>query len=446
MFKILIYPDSDHYGQYLKSLVFQAVQSDDFEIQITTQLNKKVMRHADLLVIEANPSNKLPRITVDLSNLPILVVAGSGKKIKSGPNLKILYKPLNGNIFINSIYKFFKKRGLCKDGFSPEEPYLIGNNPKIHELRKKIIKLSNTEVNLLVCGQTGTGKGVLARVVHNCSLKKNKPFLAVNCANLSAHLFERELPGYIRGAFTGARENKTGMFELAGEGTIFLDEISEMSPSMQAKLLHVLEEKKYYPVGGHENDQIFSRTIAATNSDLNKALEEKRFRADLYYRLAVVRLDMPLLRERSEDIPVLGQFFLDKCIRLHNKNSYGLSRDLWDLFKMYDWPGNVRELENTINALVATDNEPMIRKRLQNKLSGMDCRGTKDSASCDLDIDKVMRQNSSLKEVTDIVAGKAEAELIARALSKFEGNKKAAASALDVTYKCLLKKIKKYRV
>ena len=444
MFNILIYSDNHHYGQYLKSLVSQAGQIEDIKVQTIRQLNKELMSLAGLIVVETDTGKELPDISRASSDLSVLIIASKDNKIRSGPDLEIFSKPLNGTRFVDSVYRWVKQQGLCKEGFSPHEPYLIGNNPKILELRKKINKLSDSDINVLICGQTGTGKGVLAQAIHNNSLRKSKPFVALNCANVLSNLLESELFGYKRGAFTGAWTNKTGMFELAGEGTIFLDEISEMSPSMQAKLLHVLQEKEFYPVGGHENVQVLARTIAATNADLSLALGEGRFRRDLYYRLAVIRLDLPLLKDRPEDIPVLAQFFLDKFCGLYNKNSSGLSEELLYLFKAYDWPGNVRELESTIKSLVAVDNEGTIRKGLLNKLSGRSVQETKKNPSWKPDVDQILRHNLSLKEVTKRAASQAEAELIARALRRAGGRKKVVASDLGVSYKCLLKKIKNY--
>ena len=446
MSTVLIRSDNDHYSQYLKSLISQAGPLDALQIRSTGTLNKEARSFSGLLVLGTDSWNELSNIykAGGWPELPVFIVTGNGNNIAPRPDWEIFPKPLNGTRFVDSVYKWVKQEGLCKDGKPPVEPYLLGNNPQIYELRKKIVKLSKTDISVLICGQTGTGKGVVAHAIHNNTHGSKKRFLALNCANVPSNLLESELFGYKKGAFTGAWKDKSGMFELAGDGTIFLDEISEMEPYMQAKLLQVLQEKEFCPVGGHENIQICARTIAATNADLNTALEEGSFRMDLYYRLAVVRFDLPLLKDRSEDIPVLGQYFLDKFLRLYNKKNFSEpSAGFWETLKAYNWPGNVRELESIIKTMVAMDNEDMIRKELQNKLNHKTLKGT-NGYSSKSDIDQILKQNISLREATDTAASRAEAELITRVLRQVGGEKKAAAAALSVSYKSLLKKIKIY--
>lgn len=446
MSTVLIRSDNDHYSQYLKSLISQAGPLDALQIRSTGSLNKEARSFSGLLVLGTDSWNELSNIykAGGWPELPVFIVTGNGNNIAPRPDWEIFPKPLNGTRFVDSVYRWVKQEGLCEDGKPPVEPYLLGNNPQIYELRKKIVKLSKTDISVLICGQTGTGKGVVAHAIHNNTHGNKKRFLALNCANVPSNLLESELFGYKKGAFTGAWKDKSGMFELAGDGTIFLDEISEMQPYMQAKLLQVLQEKEFCPVGGHENIQICARTIAATNADLNTALEEGSFRMDLYYRLAVVRFDLPLLKDRSEDIPVLGQYFLDKFLRLYNKKNFSEpSAGFWETLKAYNWPGNVRELESIIKTMVAMDNEDMIRKELQNKLNHKTLKGT-NGYSSKSDIDQILKQNISLREATDTAAGRAEAELITRVLKQVGGEKKAAAAALSVSYKSLLKKIKIY--
>ncbi len=230
---------------------------------------------------------------------------------------------------------------------------IIGESPVMSELKQLIRTVAGTNSTVIVTGESGTGKELVARAIHTCSSRSSEPFVSINCGAFPETLLESELFGYVKGAFTGATQNKRGLFELANTGTIFLDEISEMSLSMQVKLLRVLQERSVRPVGGGRETPVDVRVIAATNKDLDALVGEGQFREDLYYRLRVIPIDVPPLRERGDDVVLLANHFLKKFAHQMGKRVREISPESLDLLRGYDWPGNVRVLENTIERAVA---------------------------------------------------------------------------------------------
>jgi two-component system response regulator PilR (NtrC family) len=220
---------------------------------------------------------------------------------------------------------------------------------------KMVETVARTNSTILLTGESGTGKGLVAQAIHFNSLRREKPMVAVNCGAMPEALLESELFGHMRGSFTGADSNKKGLLEVAERGTVFLDEIGEMSPVMQVKLLRVLQERRFRRVGGLEELQAAIRVIAATNQDLAKAVAEGRFREDLFYRINVIPIALPPLRERREDIPLLADHFLAKFSEQMSKQIQGIAREAADLLAQYDWPGNIRELENVMERAVALE-------------------------------------------------------------------------------------------
>ncbi|MGA2962337.1 MAG: sigma-54 dependent transcriptional regulator [Candidatus Korobacteraceae bacterium] len=230
---------------------------------------------------------------------------------------------------------------------------IIGESIVMVDLKRLIRTVATTNSTVIVTGESGTGKELVARAVHACSQRSAEPFVSINCGAFPETLLESELFGYVKGAFTGANQNKRGLFELANTGTIFLDEISEMSLAMQVKLLRVLQERSVRPVGGGSESPIDVRVIAATNKDLDALVGEGQFREDLYYRLRVIPIDVPPLRERGADVVLLANYFLRKFAHQMDKKVSEISPEALDLLRGYDWPGNVRVLENTIERAVA---------------------------------------------------------------------------------------------
>ncbi|MFN2446822.1 MAG: sigma-54-dependent transcriptional regulator [Vicinamibacterales bacterium] len=238
---------------------------------------------------------------------------------------------------------------------------IIGRSAPMLEVFRLIETVCRTNSTILITGESGTGKELIARATHGLSLRRDQTFVAVNCGALPETLLESELFGHVRGAFTGADTNKKGLVEVADKGTIFLDEIAEMSPTMQVKLLRVLQERKYRRVGGTEEVAANIRVIAATNCDLPKAVTEGKFREDLFYRLNVIPIHLPALRERHDDVPLIASHFLTKYTREMGKRLSGFSEDALGLLSAYPWPGNVRELENVVERSVALEQSELVR-------------------------------------------------------------------------------------
>jgi two-component system response regulator PilR (NtrC family) len=237
---------------------------------------------------------------------------------------------------------------------------IIGRSERMQAVYQMIETVAEVQSTILVTGESGTGKELVARAIHNLSPRADKPFVSINCGAFTETLLESELFGYVRGAFTGANTNRKGLFEAANKGTIFLDEIGEMSPAMQVKLLRVLQERRVRPVGAHEELEVDTRVIAATNRDLAAMVKDSSFREDLFYRISVIPIELPPLRERREDISDLTQHFVQKFCTLTGRN-LTISEKALRLLEAYSWPGNVRELENTIERAVALERTDAIQ-------------------------------------------------------------------------------------
>jgi two-component system, NtrC family, response regulator PilR len=245
-------------------------------------------------------------------------------------------------------------------GLSHQFANIVGRSDKMLEVFKMIETVARTNSTILLTGESGTGKGLVAQAIQFHSLRREKPMVSLNCGAVPENLLESELFGHMRGAFTGADANKKGLLEVAEKGTIFLDEIAEMSPVMQVKFLRVLQERRFRRVGGLEELTADIRVIAATNQDLSKAVADGRFREDLFYRINVIPIALPPLRERREDIPLLAEHFLAKYNEQMEKQISGVSREAMDLLVHHEWPGNIRELENAMERAVALESTPAI--------------------------------------------------------------------------------------
>jgi len=309
---------------------------------------------------------------------------------------------------------------------------MIGKSRLMQEIYVLIEKVAGTDSTVLITGESGTGKEMAARAIHNLSRRKDKPFVTINCAALPENLLESELFGHTKGSFTGAVSDKKGMFEVAHKGTLFLDEIGEMSPWTQVKLLRALQERKIRRVGGTEEIPVDVRVIAATNQDLKKRIEEGRFREDLFYRLNVISFEMPPLRKRIEDIPLLVKHFLQKYCQQMGKKMKRLAPEVIGIFETYPWPGNIRELENAIERIVAIeDRETITPACLPSEMLDL---GRKDELKVELG------PNFNLNNYLDNVAKK----YILRALETSRGRLKRAAPLLGVSYRTLRYLMDKY--
>jgi two-component system response regulator AtoC len=242
------------------------------------------------------------------------------------------------------------------------ENRLIGKNKEMKEIYKKIGMVSSNKINILIQGESGTGKELITKIIHYSGLTKAHPFVAINCTALSESLLESELFGHVKGSFTGAIRDKKGKFELAGEGTIFLDEISEISPNLQVKLLRVIQEREFERVGGENSVPLNARIVAATNRNLSELVARGKFREDLYFRLNVFSIDIPPLKERKEDIPLLVVHFLNKINKQLHKMVRKIPYEVMEILENYEWVGNVRELENTLTQAVVLAKGDVLEK------------------------------------------------------------------------------------
>jgi two-component system response regulator AtoC len=323
----------------------------------------------------------------------------------------------------------------------------------MREVHALIERVADTDVTVLVRGESGTGKELVARAIHAASPRADKQFVKVNCAALPSELLESELFGFERGAFTGAIQHKPGKFEFANQGTMFLDEISEMHAPLQSKLLQVLQDGEFARLGGRHDVRVDVRILAATNRDLELAVAEGQFREDLFFRLNVVSITLPPLRQRRDEIPALTELFLNQYSKHYNKPKLALASDTLRLFAEYDWPGNVRELENLVQRMVILATDEPIRRDVADAIAGRTPRPgpipALQTASAPAppppDAEPVPPPapfTGSLKDIGRQAARQAERELIYRTLQQTRWNRREAAEILGISYKALLYKIK----
>ena len=305
----------------------------------------------------------LDRLSRICPELPVIVVTAysdleNAVAAYQGGAFEYLPKPFDIDEAIDLVRKAARQRGhvLQRDPASgaAKIPSLIGQAPAMQEVFRSIGRLARSSMTVLITGESGTGKELVARALHQHSPRTNKPFVALNTSAIASELLESELFGHERGAFTGADARRIGRFEQADGGTLFLDEIGDMSPALQTRLLRVLAESEFYRVGGQSSINVDVRVIAATNQDLARAVEEGRFREDLYHRLNVIRIDTPPLRQRRQDIPVLLSHYLDEVAKELDVPPKTLNSDAMDILQSYDWPGNVRQLVNATRRMTVT--------------------------------------------------------------------------------------------
>ena len=325
------------------------------------------------------------------------------------------------------------QRGRSKSTF-------LWASEQMSRIREMLEQIGDAGVTVLIHGESGVGKEVVARTVHELSTRRAKRFVKVNCAALPEELLESELFGYERGAFTGATSRKPGKFEVASNGTMFLDEIGEMSPKLQAKLLQVLQDGEFSRLGGHAEVRVDVRVVAATNRNLEEMVRKGTFREDLYYRLNVVNVRVPPLRERPEEIPLLTDHFLRLYSREYGRELITLSKRLRQGFMDYPWPGNVRELENMLKRMVVLQSEDAIADEVfGSRASGLSRVDEEDEAEPELD---PTQEGVSLRQIGKRAAREAERRALRQVLYQTNWNRKKAAKILEVSYKTLLQKIK----
>jgi two-component system response regulator AtoC len=310
---------------------------------------------------------------------------------------------------------------------------IIGKCERMQDVSRLIQKVAPSDTTALLLGESGTGKELFARAIHSLSNRKNGPYVAINCAAIPRELLENELFGSERGAYTGSVARKMGKFEIAQGGTIFLDEVGDLDIALQAKLLRVLQDKTFERLGGTKTITVDVRVIAASNTDLRKAVERSQFREDLFYRLSVFPITIPPLRDRREDIPELADYFVQKYCAEMKKPKKRISAEAMSLLDKYHWPGNVRELENTIErAIILCEGKKILPEHLAIRIpSPHEIR---------------LREGAGLKEVGQHAQAEAERALISRVLAQVRGNKRKAAQALKIDYTTLFEKIKKYAI
>jgi DNA-binding NtrC family response regulator len=334
----------------------------------------------------------------------------------------------------------------------PDFPSLIGQSPEIKSIRKKIRKVCDKDITVLATGDTGTGKELIARSIHYHSLRSGGPLVKVNCGALPDELLESEVFGFQTGAFTGAYKDKPGRLEMANGGTLFIDEIGDLSLSLQVKFLQVLEDKAFSRLGGTLDKIIDARVVAATNSDLPKKVREGTFRKDLFYRLNVVNIHAPALRQRRNDIPLLTHYFINKYCFEFKKEVFDIPDKIARLFLAYKWPGNVRELENVIRRAIAIRDWDFVFEEFN--LENLSHENERVSSLSDHPlppvwgddkIQKIFRDgNFSLKKVSKAYVSEAERQAILGALKETQWNRKKASKLLHVSYKTLLNRLTEF--
>ena len=328
------------------------------------------------------------------------------------------------------------KAGACF-GFS-SDPHLV----HIAEIAARV---AETDVPVLISGETGVGKGVLAQYIHNSSLRRDQPFVKVNCAALPLDLLESELFGYERGAFTGALDKKPGKFEQANGGSILLDEIGDMPPGLQAKLLHVLQDQEFSRLGATHATRVNARILATTNKRLEIAVSRGEFREDLFYRLNVVRLEVPPLREHLKDVPALCSHFVDKYASQYGGNErLQLPARLREIFCSYPWPGNVRQLENAIRQFLILGEEELVLHSLLESAMGDERERLESPPLSAEEVHSSKGEMHSLKDIAVQAAERAEREIVFRTLNERQWNRKQVARELGISYRTLLTKLQRW--
>ena len=455
---ILVVDDEPNYLVVLSELL----KDEGFEV-ITAQKGEdgfKVVQDTDLdLVITdmrmpgMDGLELLKAVKSYNKDLPVIMITAFGEVEKAVVAMKAgaynyLVKPFNNEELLLNIRKAIEHYSLLRENLRLRDEArvrygfasIVGKNEKMQEIYHLIEKVAPTSASVLITGESGTGKELVARAIHINSPRENAPFVSVNCAALPETLLESELFGHERGAFTGATAMRKGRFELADTGTLFLDEIGDIPLPLQAKLLRVLQERSFERVGGSRPIKVDVRIVTATNKELKDEVDKGHFREDLYYRLNVLHIHLPPLRERSDDIPMLTNHFINKFAEMLNKPNLRISGDALRYLVNLSWDGNVRELENTIERAAILCSKDVIRT--EDVHPDVTSFKKEENWSPDVDFEQFIPANLPLPEVLSVV----EEQMVKRALKEANFVQARAAESLGITKSLLQYKIKKFNL
>jgi two-component system, NtrC family, response regulator AtoC len=455
--KILVVDDEPSIRKYLQTLL----EVEGFDVETVSSGRDAIAKISgggrpefiilDVLMPELNGIETLKELLKIDRTLNIIMLSCSNEvgtvveAIRIGAH-DYLTKPFEKTELDAAMLKSRKKKELVTENQAlrdycdqvTEDLSFLAASPQMVRIRQQILQIAPVDVPVFICGESGVGKEVVARMIHLRSKRRNQPFVKVNCAALPGELLESELFGFEQGAFTGAVRSKPGKFENANKGTIFLDEIAEMSTHLQAKLLHVLQDHQYSRLGGRHLVDTDVRVLAATNVDVHEAMKTGRFREDLYYRLNVLSILVPPLRERLAEIPLLFRHFLEKYSEKFGKNPQVPPKYLMDAAVNYPWPGNLRELENFVKRyVILEDDEGSLRELIEMSSTRQRTSPREEPAA---------PREQGLKALVRGLKDEAETEAIADALEKTRWCRKDAAKMLGISYKALLYKMRQFNL
>jgi two-component system response regulator AtoC len=455
--RVLVVDDEPSIRKYLQTLLevdgydVRAVSTGTEALELVQQGDRPDFVVLDVLMQEMNGLETLRRLMQIDRTLNVIMLSCSNEVTSVVEAIRLgaqdyLTKPFEKAWLDAAILKCRQKMDLRKENQAlreycdhlTEDLSFLAASPQMVRIRQQILQIAPVDVPVFICGESGVGKEVVARMIHMRSTRRSQPFVKVNCAALPGELLESELFGYEQGAFTGAVRSKPGKFELANKGTIFLDEIAEMSPHLQAKLLHVLQDHQYSRLGGRHMIGVDVRVLAATNVEVQEAMKSGRLREDLYYRLNVLSINVPPLRERTTEIPLLFRHFLNKYSEKFQKQTPTPSEHLIEAAIRYAWPGNLRELENFVKRyVILEDDEGSFRELVEMAAARQRTSPREEPAPL---------REQGLKALVRGLKDEAEMEAIAEALEKTHWCRKDAARMLGISYKALLYKIRQFNL
>jgi two-component system response regulator AtoC len=460
--RVLVVDDDESTRRYLSTLLsakgydVAVASSGEQALRLASETPRPSVMVLDLLLPGLSGAEVLERMRQGQSPVPVVVLSTVAQlrsvveAVKRGAS-DYLTKPFEEQELELAIQNAIEKQSLREevqvlrrrlDGYAGADGF-VSASPSMQRIREIARQVADTDAPVLLLGESGVGKEVVARFIHESSARRDRPFVRVNCAAIPQDLLESELFGYERGAFSGALRDKPGKFELAARGTILLDEIGEMSSALQAKLLHVLQDGEYGRLGGRSPLRADARVLASTNSRIDTTVAAGRFREDLYFRLNVIRIEIPPLRDRREDIALLARHFLRVYAERYRSAVDQLPAALMDAFLAHPWPGNVRELENAVRRFVIL---PDVSQALAELTRQGPDTGRAEEGPAAAPAPRVAESDVSLKRVAAAAAGEAERELVRRVLGETRWNRKEAARRLKVSYKALLNKLKKWEL